>query len=220
MKLDSKLRQDVVDELHFNPSVSSDNIAISVLDGVVTLSGFVPSYADKYGAERSVFRVSGVKAIANELLVELPGSFARTDLDIARAAKEAMGWNVNIPDTVQITVDHGVVILRGEVEWAYQKDAAFNAVKHLKGVKEVKNRILIREKAKPSDIKSRIERALVRSAEDDAKRIVVNVSEGKVTLTGAVRSLAEMEDAKWAAWATPGVTSVENHLRISDSSLS
>ncbi len=215
MKLDSRLRQDVIDELHFNPSVTSENIAISVADGVVTISGFVPSYADKYASERAVFRVNGVKAIANELQVELPGSFARTDVDIARAAKDAFSWNVNIPESVQITVDHGVIVLRGEVDWAYQKESAFNAIRHLKGIKEVKNRIIIREKAKPGDIKSRIERALVRSAEDDAKKIVVDVADGKVILSGTVRSLAELEDAKWAAWATPGVTSVENHLHVS-----
>lgn len=214
MKSDFQLRTDVADELSFDPSVSNENIAISAKDGVVTLSGFVPSYADKYAAEKATFRVAGVKAIADEVEVKLPGKSIRTDAEVAKAAADALTWHVQVPSTVHISVEDGIVILRGEVEWQYQRDAATAAVRWLTGVKGVKNRVKIHNAVRPSDVQQRIEKALVRSAEDDAHKIVVTTHDGKVTLTGKVRSHAELEDAKWAAWAAPGVTSVENHLSV------
>lgn len=214
MKSDFQLRKDVLDELNFDPSVSAENIAVSAKDGVITLSGIVPSFADKYAGERAAFRVSGVKAVAEEIEVKLPGESIRTDQEIAKAAADAIQWNVSIPSTVQISVEDGVVILRGEVDWQYQRDAATSTVAYLTGVRQVKNHLAIHQRPQPADIKQRIEQALVRSAETDAKQIRVSTSNGKVVLTGKVRSQAELQDAKWAAWAAPGVSTVETHLSI------
>lgn len=214
MKPDSKLREDVLEELNFDPSVPDSNIAVSAKDGIVTLSGFVPSYADKFAAEKAAFRVAGVKAVAEEIEVKLPGASIRSDEEIAKAASDAIRWNVHVPDAVKITVEDGVVVLRGDVEWQFQRDAATSAVRYLTGVKAVNNRLTIRKAAQPSDIKQRIEKALVRSAEADAKKIAVSTSDGQVTLRGKVRSHAEAEDARWAAWAAPGVRSVENLISI------
>jgi len=214
MKSDLLLRKDIVDELSFDPSVSSENIAVSVKDGVVTLSGIVPGYADKYAAEKAAFRVSGVKAVAEEIEVKLPGASVRTDEEIAKAAADAIQWNVRIPPTVKISVEDGVVILRGEVDWQYQRDAASSTVGYLTGVRQVKNHLAIHQRSQPADIKQRIEQALVRSAEADAKQIHVTTRDGKVVLSGKVRSQAELQDAKWAAWAAPGVTNVESNLAI------
>jgi osmotically-inducible protein OsmY len=215
MKSDPKLRIDVLEELTFDPSVYHENLSVAANDGVVTLSGSVPTYADKYAAEKAAFRVSSVKAIADEIEVRLAGRSMRTDQEIAKAASDALSWHVHIPETVRISVEDGVVNLRGDVEWQFQRDAANAAMRYLKGIKGLKNRIKIRKSAQPSDIKERIEGALVRGAEDDAHKIMVTTTnDGTVVLTGKVRSRAEMEDARWAAWAAPGVVRVENNLTV------
>lgn len=214
MKTDSEVRRDVQEELKFDPSVPHENIAVSAKEGVVTLSGFVPSFADKFAAERAAFRVAGVKAVAEEIEVKLPSASLRSDQEIAKAAADAIQWNVSVPSTVQISVEDGVVVLRGEVDWQYQRDAATAAVSVLTGVHQVKNHLAIGHKVQPDDIKERIEKALIRSAETDAKKIRVSTKNGKVVLSGSVRSQAELQDAKWAAWAAPGVTAVETHVSI------
>ena len=214
MKTDIQVRKDVLDELIFDPSVSSENIAVSAKNGIITLTGFVPSFADKYSAERAVFRVSGVKAVVEELEVRLSDDSIRSDQEIAKAAAEALEWNVSVPATVNIKVENGLVTLRGEAEWQYQRDAATSAVRWLKGVKSVNNLIAIHQRPQPSDIKQRIEKALLRSAEDDAKKIRVSMTDGKVILSGKVRSRAEIHDEKWAAWAAPGVNSVVTNLVV------
>ncbi|MBM4254107.1 MAG: BON domain-containing protein [Deltaproteobacteria bacterium] len=214
MKTDNQIRQDILDELGFDPSVASENIAVSVSDGVVTLSGFVPSFADKYSAEKAAFRVAGVKAVAEEIEVKLPPTNTKSDQEVAKAAADAIRWNVSLPSTIQISVEDGVVILRGEVDWQYQRDAATSAVRYITGVRSVKNHLAIHQRPQPTDIKIRIEQALIRSAEADAKRIRVSTANGRVSLSGTVRSQAEIQDAKWAAWAAPGVTAVETNLAI------
>ncbi len=214
MKSDLQLRRDVLDELAFDPSVAAENIAVSAKDGVITLSGIVPTYVDKYAAEKAAFHVSGVKAVAEEIEVKLAHGSSRTDQEIAKAAADALQWNVRVPSTVQISVVDGVVILRGEVDWQYQRDAATSTVSYLTGVRQVKNHLAIHQRPQPDDVKQRIEQALVRSAEADAKQIRVSTQNGKVVLSGRVRSQAELRDAKWAAWAAPGVMSVESNLAI------
>ncbi len=214
MKSDHQIRQDVLDELGFDPSVSDQNLAVSVNEGVVTLSGFVPSYADKYAAERAAFRVGGVQAIADEIDVKLPKGDVRSDEEIAKAALVAIAEHVRIPSTVKVTVDSGTVILRGEVQWGYQRDDAWAAVWALKGLRGVKNRIKVVSAVRPEDIKSNIEKALRRSADADAKRIFVSVKDGAVVLTGQARSRAEVEDAKWAAWAARGVHTVHSDIVV------
>ena len=212
---DSDIQQDVVSELKWEPSLRNDDIAVGVRDGVVTLGGFVDSYADRYTAERVASKVKGVKALANDIEVRLPSSSERPDPDIARAAVDALQWNISVPsDRIKVKVDKGWLTLEGEVEWYYQKEAAERAVRYLRGVKGISNLIAVKARPAPSDVKRRIKDALTRGAEFDAERITVEVDGNTVTLKGTVRSYAEMRDAERAARNASGVTEVKNKLVV------
>lgn len=213
---DIQLRQDILDELDFNPRVDARTIGIGVEDGIVTLTGYVGSYAERLSAEQIVKRVTGVEAIANELGVRLPVLAERDDAGIARAAVHALAWLTTVPkDRVKVSVTRGWVTLDGDVDWHYQKEAAEDVVDGLTGVRGVTNKVEVKSGlAHTSDVKERIEAALKRSAEVDASRIVVHTGDGKVELSGRVRSWAEREDALNAAWSAPGVTHVVDHLTI------
>jgi osmotically-inducible protein OsmY len=192
MKTDFELQRDVLDELKWEPSVDAAHLGVAVKDGIVTLTGHVASYAQKYAAERAAKRVLGVRAVANELDVKLPGSSRRTDEDIAAAAVSALKSNLSIPSNqIKVLVSDGVVKLEGEMEWQFQKDAAARAVRYLPGVIGVTNMITVKQRVAASEIKAKIEEALKRSAETDASRITVEVEGGEVTLRGSVRSWAE-----------------------------
>ena len=215
MKTDIDLQRDVLDELKWEPSVNAAHIGVSVKDGVVNLTGHVPSYAEKYGAEKAAKRVFGVKAFANELDVKLPGSSKRTDGDVAAACLSAFEFNYAVPnEKIKVVVDSGWVTLEGEVEWQYQKNAADNAIRYLTGVTGVTNNLTVQAHASPSDVKSKIEAAFKRSAEIDAQRVSVETHDGKVILHGSVRSWAERDEAQRAAWAAPGVTRVDNEITV------
>lgn len=215
MKTDAQLQQDVMYELKWEPSIKAAEIGVGVKDGVVTLSGYIDSYHKKWAAERAAERVFGVRAVAQELQVKLPGSLKRSDEDIARAASNAVEWNVSVPHgRVKVQVQDGWVTLSGEVDWRYEKDAAENAVLPLRGVVSVNNRITITPPVKPLDVKDGIEKAFQRNALVDARRITVETHGGNVILRGSVRSWAEREQVHWAAWAAPGVSEVKSHITI------
>lgn len=213
MKTDSELRRDVERELEWDPSIDARNIAVAVKDGVVTLTGYVPSYSDKWRAERIVKRVAGVTAVANDIEVKLTGE--RTDTDIAEAARLALKTDSRVPfDRIKVIVEHGWVNLEGKVDYYYQKSAAESDVRYLAGVRGVTNAIVVAPTLSPTEVKSKIEEALKRSAELDARRVTVEVRGSKVIVSGTVRSWAEREEAELAAWRAPGVSEVENRIEV------
>jgi osmotically-inducible protein OsmY len=200
-------------ELRWDPSVPATEIGVVVKDGVVTLTGTVDTYMKKWRAEEVAHRVNGVIAVANEIQVRSIGE--RTDSDIAAAALHALSWNSTIPQgKVHVTVDKGWITLKGDVEWQYQRQEAERVVRRLLGVKGVSNLITVKPAVTPSDLKRKIEDALVRNAQVDAERITVEVQENKAVLKGKVRSWAEREEAERVAWLAPGITSVDNQISL------
>ncbi len=215
MRTDMDIQKDVIAELRWEPSLRDDDIAVGVRDGVVTLAGFVDSYADKWSAERVASKVKGVKAVANDIEVKLPSSSTRPDPDIAHAAVQALQWNISVPsDRIRVKVESGWLTLEGEVDWYFEKEAAESAVRHLTGLKGVTNLITVRARPAPSDVKQRIKEALQRGAAFDAEQITVELQGNKAILRGTVRSYAEMRDAERAARNAPGVIDIENRLTV------
>ena len=216
MRSDSEIEKNVKAELEWDPDLDATDIAVSVKNGVVTLTGFVKSYTDRYEAETAAKRVAGVVAVANDIEVRMPSVDERPDPDIAREAAAAIKSQLPISsENIKIIVKNGWVTLEGEVEWQYQRQTAENVVRRIKGVKGVSNTILLKPRAEPTEVKRKIQEALRRSAEVDANRIEVEARGGEVTLKGTVRSWIEREEAERAAWAAPGVTKVEDRILVS-----
>jgi len=212
MQSDRDMQRDIVNELNWEPSLRNDDIAVGVRDGVVTLAGFVDSYADKWTAERVAGRVKGVKAVANDIEVKLPLGSSRPDPDIARAALDALKWHVSVPnERIKVKVEKG---LEGDVDWYYQKEAAERAVRYLTGVQGVSNLITVKARPTSADVKVKIKEALQRGAEFDADHITVEIEGSKAILRGTVRAYAEMRDAERAARNAPGITEVDNRLTV------
>jgi osmotically-inducible protein OsmY len=215
-KHNSELKSDILSELKWDPSVTFSEIGVSVDNGIVTLNGTVPHYSEKSSAVKAAQRVSGVRAVADELHVKLVRRFERGDADIAQAALNSLQWNYSVPDGVMVSVEGGQITLRGEVEWDYERVAAKDAVCNLMGVKGVTNEIILKDMTvKPMVVKARIEAAIKRSSENDSKNINVSVEGNHVTLSGKVRSISEMQEARLAAWNSPGVALVSDTLKVS-----
>lgn len=215
MKTDTQLQLDVIAELKWQPSVNAAQIGVEVKDGVVTLAGHVDSYAEKWDAERATQRVPGVKALAIELEVKLPGSSRRDDADIARSAGNVLEWMTTLPkDHVKVKVEGGWITLSGEVDWDYQRQSATTGVRHLMGVTGVSDQITLKVTPTRTTLKADIESALHRRTAADIRAITVDVHGADVTLSGTVHSWFERDVASDSAWGTPGVHKVVNNIAV------
>lgn len=222
MITDIRLQQNVMKELKWEPTIKAAEIGVGVTNGVVTLSGYVETYGEKWSAERASARVFGVKAVADELKIRLPDTFQLPDEDIAKAAAHNLQWNIwltHIIDRIEVVVENGWVSLSGEVDWWYQKDAAEDNVRNLLGVRGISNNIIIQPVSPiavdEQDVKDKIESAFQRNALLDSRRITVETRGSKVILKGSVHNRAEKEQVERAACSAPGVSEVENNVTIS-----
>jgi osmotically-inducible protein OsmY len=215
MKTDAQLKKDVTAELEWDPSINASHVGVAITDGVVTLTGHLSTFAEKYAIERAVQRVQGVKAIAVELDVKLEPGHKRSDTDIAVAVESALQWHALVPaERIQAQVEKGWVTLKGEVDWDYQRRNAEKAVRILTGVVGVSNAMTLKPSVTPAKVADRIRDAMARHAEREAKHIEVMVSGSAVTLRGTVDSWAERNAAFGAAWSAPGVLSVVNEIKV------
>lgn len=218
LSADEKVQRDVLDEMHWDPQIEPTDVGVEVSEGVVTLTGVVPSHKMRRAAAEAALRIYGVRGIVNHIEVKTPSSFQRTDTDIARSAAIAIGWDMIIPEgRVKVRVANGRIILQGTVDYFYQKQAAEDAVEGLMGVRGISNRIEVEPKESSVsyfELKDQIDRAFARNAAIDARGIRVTINDSSVMLSGGVRSWAEASEAVSAAWSTPGVRSVINDLHI------
>lgn len=213
---DDTLRQHVIDELEFEPAVHAAEIGVAVEDGVVTLSGHVASFTQKLAAERAVWRVKGVRAVAQEIQVHFPEDKKHGDDEIARRAADILAWDTMLPhDAIRVQVQDGWVTLTGELEWNYQRDIAQNDVRRLGGVKGVVSHLTIRPRTSAADVRASITAALHRHAGVEVDRIAIHIREdGTVCLDGTVGSARERRAIVSAAWRAPGVHAIDDRLRI------
>lgn len=215
MKTDQQLKKDVIAELEWDPAINAAHVGVAVKDGVVTLTGHLDTYAEKYAIERAVLRVRSVRGIAVELDVKLDPNHRRSDSEIAAAAESALKWHSLIPsDRIRVQVEKGWVTLLGEVNWDYQRRETEKAVRTLTGVVGVSNAITLKTAAAPADVAKRIRDAMVRHAENESRQLEVSVEGDTVILRGTVDSWTERATASSAAWSAPGVAKVVNELKI------
>ena len=215
-KTDAEIQQDVLRELKWDTRVDQTDVGVAVDDGVVTLSGTVTNWATRYAAMQAAHRVAGVLDVANDIQVKPPGSGTPNDTEIAQAVRNALVWDVFVPETrIRSTVSDGVVTLEGEVDSWAESDDAEAAVRNLAGVRSVVNEIVVQGPAvEAAEVRRAIEEALERRAERKAKRVWFDVQDGAVTVHGAVRSWADRKAIVGAVRGTPGVWAVEDKLRI------
>lgn len=215
MKTDLEIQQDVIEELKWQPFLKAANIGVAVRNGIVTLSGLVENYAQKIDAENAVKKVSGVKAVAEDMQIGVSPALEKTDAEIAESVLNALKWHSAVPDDkITVKVEDGIVTLQGEVEWDYQRNSAKRAVSNLLGVRNVISLIAIKPKVTPFDVRAKINQSLHRTATADAGRISIDVTGSTVILHGKVRSFAEKEDVENAAWCAPGVSKVESYVEV------
>ncbi|MCJ2136936.1 BON domain-containing protein [Methylobacterium sp. J-026] len=214
MTMDKTLQTNVIAELGWEPSVTAAHIGVTAKDGIVTLTGHVQNYMEKYAAERAAGRVKGVRAVAEEIEVRLPDHARRNDDEIAVALLQRLDWNVSIPDgAVQAKVEKGWVTLTGTVDWQYQKEAAQHDIRGMLGVVGISNWIAIKARPSAVNIGADITKALHRSWYDP-KTIAVSAEGGVVHLSGTVDTWYDRQMAGWTAWGAPGATTVENDIRV------
>jgi len=214
-KTDIQLKQDIEAELRWDPKVNAAQIGVSVDKGAVSLLGAVDTYAEKWAAEDATKRVNGVRALALDLTVKVLTEHAHSDSEIAAAIQNALSWDVYVPKAVTAKVQQGAVTLEGQVTWNYERESAERAVRHLAGVVAVYNSITVKPHASADEVKEKVQAALLRQATADAKAIHIDSTGSKVTLTGHASSWRAIQDAAWAAWAAPGVTEVDDQLKLS-----
>lgn len=215
MKVDLRIKDDILDELDFEPSIDETDIGVIVKNGIVTLTGHVSNYSQKSAAESAAMRVEGVKAVVEEIEVCFPSIINKTDVEVAEEAINALKWNTIVPsEKVKVKVENGNVFLDGQLDWQYQKTSAKDAISSLLGVKSVVNRITLASPIKASEVKSMIKKALERAARIDANNISVEAKDHEVILKGEVHSWVEKEEAYRAAYKVPGVWTVKNHIIV------
>ncbi|SCF44316.1 BON domain-containing protein [Micromonospora mirobrigensis] len=221
-RTDQDIQNDVLDELTWEPRVSPHEIGVTVAEGVVTLTGWVDSYARKWAAERAAHRVARVRAVANDLTVRLHPAAERTDADLALAVERTLEWDAFVPvERIEVTVAAGWVTLRGDVDWEYQRRAAERTVGRLTGVRGVSNGIAVRPAARAdrtgaAELPDRIVDALLRSGATEADRVTVRVHGDTAVLAGLVRSVPERDEVERIVWSAPGIREVHNHLAVGD----
>lgn len=218
-KTDGQIHQDVIAELKWDTRVKETDIGVEVDAGVVTLTGTVDSWAARMAAREAAHRVAGVLDVADDVKVKLPGSYERNDTEIAQAVRQALEWDVLLPDKqIRTTVTNGVVTLEGTVEHWSQHDDAARCIRNLAGVREVHNLLEVRPsgpRVSPQAVRDAIQQALERHAEHASKHVMIAVDGGKVTLSGTVPSWTDRQAIEGAARGTPGVGKVDDRLTIS-----
>lgn len=217
MRTDADIKKDVIAQLEWEPFLNAAEIGVAVKDAVVTLTGQVDNYAKKLAAEKAVKKIAGVKAVAEEIQVGISPVYHRTDTEIAQAVATALAWHTAVQENrIRIKVEQGIVTLEGDVDWNFQRTAAADAIRSLSGVRWISNQIIVKPGITPADVRKKIKDSLQRNANLDADKISVEVVGNKVVLRGTVRSLAERDDAEYAAWAAPGIANVENRLLVEE----
>ncbi|MBU6362479.1 MAG: BON domain-containing protein [Chloroflexi bacterium] len=215
MKADIQLHQDVLAAIAAEPRLASANIGIAVKNGIITLSGFCESHAQKVVAEKICARLTGVRGIAEEIQVNPPIAHRRTDEEIAGAALNVLSWNTMVPaNAISVKVEHGWITISGDVVWQYEKREAEKAIRYVQGMRGISNKITVTPKAQIGDVQSAITQAFQRTASQDAHRIAVTTDGNVVTISGYVSSWAEYKEAERAALAVPGVAEVRNELKV------
>ena len=214
MKSDSQIKHDVLAELKWDAEIDESKIGVAVTNGAVTMTGHVPSYRQKMAAKRATKRVAGVLAVVDNTQVLLESEHRATDEGLAERIANVLKWNVSAPNNIKAEVKKGIVTLTGEVDWHYQRANILKNVEHVGGVIDVINFINIKPRVTATDVQQSIKSALQRHADVEAAKIAVIVSNGTVTLSGTVDSMAEMDRVEDAVWAAPGVIDVVDNLRV------